>query len=151
MYPVPNDMEAPFMRIVRLEKFKIQSGRGLGWSVNPWLAYYRTYKSQNLAAIWILGKALINFGLTSMKNSNSQLGIHGLKWFRPFEVCETSSRILGKVYISFANDSLWLRISCNCYNNQKGKSVEFRVYQTSWSIDPWSHLNLRYERCLWED
>ena len=35
MYPVPNDMEAPFMRIVRLEKFKIKSARGLGWSVNP--------------------------------------------------------------------------------------------------------------------
>ena len=23
------------------------------------------------------------------------------------------------VYISFANDSLWLRISCNCYNNKQ--------------------------------
>ena len=43
MYPVPNDMEAPFMRIVRLEQFKIFSIERaievggivcLGWSVN---------------------------------------------------------------------------------------------------------------------
>ena len=43
MYPVPNDMEAPFMRIVRLERFKIYSIERaievggivcLGWSVN---------------------------------------------------------------------------------------------------------------------
>ena len=24
------------------------------------------------------------------------------------------------VYISFANGSLWLRVSCNCYNTQEG-------------------------------
>lgn len=43
MYPVPNDMEAPFMRIVRLEQFKIFSieraieAGGIvcpGWSVS---------------------------------------------------------------------------------------------------------------------
>lgn len=69
-YPIPVEMEAPFMKIVKLP----DSCR-----------YERSWKGAD--QLW------------SDLNEKYKLS----------------------VYISFANGSLWLRISINCYNNQSGQ------------------------------